>query len=1006
MNKPLYCLIILFVLCSSGFAYSFGQNKINIAPQDFSTIQTMHFDIYFPAGEDQFGRVAALMAEDIYYYIKAEFRVPILTRIPIIFYSTKQEFLTTNITYYLLTEGVGGFTESLHNRVVIPFEGSYASLEELLAHELTHAYINAMDNRFINSSSMLRPTSFPFWFSEGLPEYLSIGGEDDYNNMYLLDMVINNSIGRLINADGYLAYRLGESFLTFIAETWGREKVPEYFFAIHSSFNLDEATKKVFGMDFEDLESRWHYQLKRDYYPLINSHDIPMENFEQRTFHNKDGSYFNLAPRFSPNGSRYVYYSNTGGRYSIWLAGTQGLAQPQLIFKGEKSSKAEEFYYLRSALSWFPDNQRIAFSAKTATGDKIQILNVNTKKIVQTISIPELQAIYEADVSPDGLFLVLAGQKNMQSDLYLYEIETGNLTQLTNDSYDDAHPRFSPDGKYIAYDSEHKYMKQEIRYGMFSDLTRDIFTFNIETGEIVERTFDNYDCFSPIWAENGSKLVFLSYKHNLANYEILDWVTGQRAELTKCIAGIMNGDISFDDNYFVISNYFDGAWDIYFDDNPLKNLVYEESNQPQSFERTDDLLQSIDLSRLDFYGKRTKAQSPPKPQAPQQNPRRPYISNTEPDNSDSLQFFQDYSWDDKPDSISATPKIEKYKTRFALDSIWGGLAYSSYAGTVGALDLTLSDLLGNYGIGISLGISGKIENSNLFLSFMNLKHRADYGIGVYNFYDETLYRRYLIGQDDYFRLRERELGMLFIYRYPFSRFTRMEFDSQLYYVKQEWDYLAPVDVPTENWQMNISKDTDTVIAPGLAFVFDNALFGSTGPMVGWRYYYLIRKSFAKNELNYFTNYFDLRCYNFFEKRYSLAFRLNAGISIGESPQRFTLDGLYGVRALNEDIDGERMVLGSAELRFPFFDYISIAFPVPLQLRNIRGSIFTDIGAAWDKNSDFRGVIDGKLNDIKFGYGFGPRINLGYFVLKLDIAWLTDLSNISKPMYYLSLTEDF
>jgi len=134
--------------------------------------------------------------------------------------------------------------------------------------------------------------------------------------------------------------------------------------------------------------------------------------------------------------------------------------------------------------------------------------------------------------------------------------------------------------------------------------------------------------------------------------------------------------------------------------------------------------------------------------------------------------------------------------------------------------------------------------------------------------------------------------------------------------------------------------------------------------------------------------------------------LNAGISTGESPQRFTLDGLYGVRALNEDIDGERMVLGSAELRFPFFDYISIAFPVPLQLRNIRGSIFADIGAAWDKNSDFRGVIDGKLNDIKFGYGFGPRINLGYFVLKLDIAWLTDLSNISKPMYYLSLTEDF
>ena len=1006
MKKPIYCLIVLCLFSGACFAYSFGQNKVNYAPQEFSTIQTMHFDIYFPAGEERFGQTAALMAEDIYYYVKGEFKVPILTRIPIVFYSTKTEFLSTNITYYLLTEGIGGFTESLHNRVVIPFEGSYAALEELLAHELTHAYINAMDNRYVNPNTMLRPTSFPFWFSEGLPEYLSVGGEDDYNNMYLLDMVINNSIGKLSRTDGYLAYRMGESFLTFIAEQWGREKVSEYFFAIHTAYNIDEATKKVFGMDFDNLESRWLFQLKRDYYPLINNHSIPMEKFEQRTEHKKDGSYFNLAPRFSPDGERYVYYSNAGGRYSIWLAGTQGLAEPQMVFRGEKSSQAEEFYYLRSALSWFPDNQRIAFAAKTATGDKIQILNVNSKKIVQTISIPELQAIYEADVAPDGGSLILAAQKNMQADLYLYDLQTEELTQLTDDSYEDAHPRFSPDGIHIVYDSERKTEQRENNYGLFANLKRDIFTLNLETGEVVERTFENYDCFNPLWAENGKKILFLSYKYNLANYEVLDLETGQRAELTNCLAGIMNGDISLDDNYLVMSNYFDGAWDIYFYDNPMDNLVYMESNPPQISERENNLFQEIDLNRLNYYSKRTKAQRPGRNQFAQQNIRRPHLSNMEMNNSDTLKYVPDFSWDDKPDSISAIPQIKDYKTKFALDSIWGGLAYSSYAGTVGALDLSLSDLMGNYGIGISLGISGKIEDSNLFLSLLNLKHRADYGIGVYNFYDETLYRYYEASDYHYLRLRERELGMLLIYRYPFSRFWRMEFDSQLYYVKQKWDYLPPENVENENWIMNVQEDTDTVIAPGIAFVHDNALYGSTGPMIGWRLYYLMRKSFAKNELNYYTNYLDLRSYNYFEKRYSLACRLCAGISTGESPQLFQLDGLYGVRALNEDIDGEKMILGSAELRFPFFDYINLAFPVPLELRNIRGSVFADIGTAWDKNSEFRGVIDGKLNDIKFGYGFGPRINLGYFVLKLDIAWLTDLSHISKPMYYLSLTEDF
>lgn len=1006
MDKKLCCLLLLLILGSFAFAYSFGQNKVNAVPQDFAYIQTMHFDIYFPKGEDQFGKTVALMAEDIYYYIKAEFKIPIVSRIPIIFYATKTEFLSTNITYYLLTEGIGGFTESLHNRVAIPFEGSYASLEELMAHELTHAYANAMDDGFLNTNASLRPTSFPFWFSEGLPEYLSVGGEDDYNNMYLLDMVLNNNIPKLGSVDGYLAYRLGESFLAYIADQWGREKVSEYYFSIRAAFNLDEATKKTFGMNFEDLEKRWLYQLRRNYYPIINSHSIPAESFEQRTFHKKDGSYFNLSPRFSPDGTHYVYYSNAGGRYNIWLAGTQGLAKPQLIFKGEKSAKSEEFYYFRSALSWFPDNKRIAFATKTATGDKIQILDVVTEKIVKTISIPELQAIYEADVSPDGMSLILAAQKGMQADLFMYNMQAETLTQLTNDAYDDEHPRFSPDGKFIAYDSERKLDNAESRYGMFSDLKRDIFTLELETGEIVQRTFETYDCFAPIWADKGNKLAFLSYKESIANYEILTLNTGERATLTQCIAGIFNGDISLDDNYFIMSDYFDGAWDIYFDDSPFTNLVYTENKPPQSYQRTEDLLQTIDLQRLNLYGKRSKAQRQRGYDRPLHNPRRPYFSELEKSDDDSLKLFPDFSWDNKPDSVSTPPQIEKYKVKFALDSIWGGLAYSSYSGTIGALDLSLSDIMGNYGIGISLGISGKIEDSNIFLSLMNLKHRADYGIGVYNYYDETYYRRYLPGQDDYLRLRDHETGMIFIYQYPFSRFMRLESNNQLYYVKQEWDYLPPENVQNGNWVMNVDRGTDTVVAPGVALVFDNALYGSTGPMAGERLYYLIRKSFAQNELNYFTNYLDWRYYYFFEKRYSLAFRLNAAFSMGDSPERFNLDGLYGVRALNEDLDGEKMIMGSAELRVPFLDSINLAFPIPLTLNNIRGSIFMDIGSAWDDNSNFRGVIDGKLNDIKLGYGIGPRLNLGYFVMKLDIAWQTDLSNISRPLYYLSLTEDF
>ena len=132
MKRYTLIIILLIMLCSQALAYSFGQNKVNAKPQDFAVLQTMHFDIYYPQGNDEFGRLAALMSEDTYYYLKQDFQFPAMTRIPIVFYGSQLEFQTTNIIYPLLSEGVGGFTESGKNRVAIPFDGSYVKLEQTL----------------------------------------------------------------------------------------------------------------------------------------------------------------------------------------------------------------------------------------------------------------------------------------------------------------------------------------------------------------------------------------------------------------------------------------------------------------------------------------------------------------------------------------------------------------------------------------------------------------------------------------------------------------------------------------------------------------------------------------------------------------------------------------------------------------------------------------------------------------------------------------------------------
>ena len=79
----------------------------------------------------------------------------------------------------------------------------------------------------------------------------------------------------------------------------------------------------------------------------------------------------------------------------------------------------------------------------------------------------------------------------------------------------------------------------------------------------------------------------------------------------------------------------------------------------------------------------------------------------------------------------------------------------------------------------------------------------------------------------------------------------------------------------------------------------------------------------------------------------------------------------------------------------------------ISLVNLRpGVIFCDIGSVWNNTKLYQAMQNDKLKELKLGYGFGPRLNIGYFILKLDWAWHTDLSKISKPYLYFSLEAEF
>jgi hypothetical protein len=117
-------LIIGLVLAPSSRAqFYFGKNKVQYTDFDWQVMTTRHFRIYFYREETEIAKIAARIAEDAYPRLAARFNHEVKHSIPLIIYSSPAYFSQTNIVPGLLPESVGGFTEFLKGRVVVPFHG-------------------------------------------------------------------------------------------------------------------------------------------------------------------------------------------------------------------------------------------------------------------------------------------------------------------------------------------------------------------------------------------------------------------------------------------------------------------------------------------------------------------------------------------------------------------------------------------------------------------------------------------------------------------------------------------------------------------------------------------------------------------------------------------------------------------------------------------------------------------------------------------------------------------
>ncbi|MGO8793167.1 MAG: PDZ domain-containing protein [Terriglobia bacterium] len=147
-------------------------------------------------------------------------------------------------------------------------------------------------------------------------------------------------------------------------------------------------------------------------------------------------------PSWSPDGKSIAYFSDESGDYALHIRAQNGLGPVTKIDLG----KPPTFFY---SPTWSPDSKMITYSDKRLN---IWYLDLEKKTPVHVDTDIFDGTNFNTVWSPDSKWLAYTKQlDNRMHAVFVYSLETGKATQITDGLSDVAFPDFHKNGKYLYF---------------------------------------------------------------------------------------------------------------------------------------------------------------------------------------------------------------------------------------------------------------------------------------------------------------------------------------------------------------------------------------------------------------------------------------------------------------------------------------------------------------------------------------------------------------------------
>jgi len=1045
----LVCILSLLFISLQSEAQYFGQNKVRYKNLKFKVYKTPHFEIYYYLKNDSMLKRFAQESELWYTLHQQIFRDTFKKPNPIILYANHPDFQQTTAIDGDIDVGTGGVTEGLKNRVVMPVMETNEMTRHVIGHELVHAFqYHLLLGK--DSASYENINNLPLWMIEGMAEYLSLGKKDSYTAMWMRDAYLNHDIPTvrdLTESNKYFPYRYGEAFWSFIGSTYG-DTVIIPLFKNTARFGLGYGIRRTFGYDDKTLSSLWKNSIEATYKPYLK--DTLQVPAGHRIIDDKNSGKMNLAPAISPDG-KYLAFLSEKNLFTVdlFLADAKTGRILRKLTSKISNTHIDEFNFIGSAGAWSPDSKRFAFSVFNKGRNRMLVVDVATDNIVDDVSMGNAEQFSNLSWSPDGSSVVFQGLAEGQSDLYLYNFNTRQISQLTNDKYSDFQPSFSRDGKKIIFSSDRTTYDQSLSQAITFNLAE----LDLATGKVTDiKLFNGANNLNPQYSSNGTQIYFLSNRDGFRNMYRYTPATGKLEQMTDLFTGICgiteySPALSISANNDIVYSYYRAQ----------KYSLYNAKE-------TDFTGKPVDAQDLNF----SAALLPPAKAV-----------GVDLINSNLNNYL---AYPKIPfDSIKNIP----YKPQFKMDYLASsgvGASVSQYGtGLSSGIQGVFSDILGRNQMYAGIAVNGEVYDIGGQFAYINQTGRWNFGASISHVPFQTanysvVPTTYQVNATTTIPAKEERFDLIRIFQdqlslftsYPITKKTRIEFGTgvAIYYYRVDrystfydtsgktlnytHNHIANTTYNSETTNNGVTLIPFTTYNVNTALVGDNSFWGVASPLNGYRY--RLQAEYDFGTYQYFAPTIDLREYvrvspvTFAARLYGYGrfgntgnlYKLYLGYpflirgyeaqtfysSTSKTPTNgFTIDQL----------SGNRIAVANFEVRMPLSG--------PERLSQFKSkflftelNLFFDAGLAWNAGDQIKFQMAPDLKDYiperdvngkeilvngkpvlqpeyyanqrvpALSAGISVRVNLfGALVLEPYLAYPFNRTDISKPVFGLGFT---